>query len=217
MRGRDPDGFLENTNGVIHIGANEGQEREQYASLGLPVIWIEAIPDVFELLERNLAAFPNQRAIEALVTDRDGKRYDFHVANNLGASSSILELARHAEIWPEVFYTRDLALRSVTLATLTARERIDLGVYDALVLDTQGSELLILRGAGAELRKFRHVKLEVPDFEAYRDCCTTDEVGLFMRNQGFVEVGRTHFAESPLGGRYYDVVYFNRRAREART
>jgi FkbM family methyltransferase len=76
--------------GVVHVGANLGQEREVYAALGLDVVWIEPIPEIFAQLKENVQGFPNQLAIEALVTDIDDKEYVFHIANNDGASSSIL-------------------------------------------------------------------------------------------------------------------------------
>jgi len=38
---KDPDGFLQKVSGVVHIGANTGQERELYKKYGLRVIWVE--------------------------------------------------------------------------------------------------------------------------------------------------------------------------------
>jgi hypothetical protein len=42
--------YLRKVRGVIHVGANEGQERDLYAAFGLNVIWIEPIPEVFQVL-----------------------------------------------------------------------------------------------------------------------------------------------------------------------
>jgi hypothetical protein len=57
-----PKSFLKKVPGVIHVGANTGQERSEYASLELKVLWVEPIPAVFEVLRSNIANFPNQRA-----------------------------------------------------------------------------------------------------------------------------------------------------------
>src|ERR1700681_3357435 len=62
--------FLHKITGLIHVGANIGQERDMYAALNLDVIWIEAIPDVFEQLVANLAGFPKQRAYHLLITEQ---------------------------------------------------------------------------------------------------------------------------------------------------
>ena len=83
-RKRYADRFLRRISGVIHVGANTGQERQRYARRGLAVLWIEPIPDVFATLRANVRELERQRALEYLVTDRDGAEYEFHVANNEG-------------------------------------------------------------------------------------------------------------------------------------
>ena len=77
--------FLSLISGVIHVGANEGQERELYARYNLNVLWFEPIPEVFQRLARNILPYPNQHAVQALLTDQDKKKYIFHIANNDGA------------------------------------------------------------------------------------------------------------------------------------
>lgn len=103
---RKPDRILHHIDGIIHVGANSGQERHCYAKYGLPVIWIEAIPIVFATLQENIRPFPKQRAIQALLMDQDDKMVDFNVANNQGGSSSIFDLYLHKTIWPEVSIAR---------------------------------------------------------------------------------------------------------------
>jgi hypothetical protein len=100
---------------------------------------------------------------------------------------------------------------SITLASLLCQEAVDLRAYDALVLDTQGAELRVLRGAGAILDGFRFLKLEVPDFEAYRGCCLLPEVQRFLQARGWREHARHAFGYHPAGGCYFDVVYRRRR------
>jgi FkbM family methyltransferase len=202
--------FLRNVHGVVHIGANSGQERLAYSERGLRVLWIEPIPAVFGALVANIAPFPEQRALRALVTDRDGVEYQFHVSNNEGKSSSILDLKHHADIWPEVHFHHSIRLTSVTLASLFARESIDPNDYGALVMDTQGSELLVLEGAIPLLRHFEYVKTEVCDFESYAGCCQLADIEDFMKQHGYAEVARTQFAERTQGGAYYDVTYRQR-------
>ena len=203
----DPDRFLRSARGVVHVGANVGQERGLYDGYGLDVLWIEPIPDVFAALSANIAGFPRQRALERLVTDRDDASYEFHVANNDGQSSSILELKEHRDVWPKVAFTRTITLQSSTLATLFAREKIDASRYDALVMDTQGSELLVLRGAEPLLGGFNFIKTEAPDFEAYAGCAMLEDIERYLGARGYAEVARHRFASRPSGGHYYDVLY----------
>lgn len=203
----DTDNFLRDVSGVIHVGANYGQEREQYNNFGLEVIWVEPIPEVFYGLKRNIRRFSNQRALNALVTDVDGKEYQFHISNNNGASSSILEFKQHKDIWPHVNYTNSISLNSITLATLLKNERINPYNYQALIMDTQGSELLVLQGSISLLDSFEYIKTEVPNFESYEGCCQLIDINIFMKKHGYIELSRNKVASREAGGDYFDIVY----------
>jgi FkbM family methyltransferase len=171
------------------------------------VLWIEPLPEVFAALQTNLASFPRQRALQALVTDRDHQTYPFHVANNEGASSSILEFKDHQDIWPEVQFTGTLSLEGTTLVSLLRKHDIDPADYDALVMDTQGTELRVLQGAVPLLRSFLFIQTEVADFEAYAGCCQLHDLEHFLKKHGFREISRRVFARHPRQGAYYDVTY----------
>ena len=201
------DSFLKRVPGVIHVGANTGQERHHYASFGLNVLWIEPIPAVFEELRSNISGFPNQCAYCYLLAAENGTEYTFHVANNGGASSSIFDFAEHRKVWPDVFYTHDLHITATTLVRLIDIEKINLRSYGALVLDTQGSELLVLKGAIPVLGRFHFVKTEVADFDSYAGCCQLAELTDFMSQYGFVISRKEPFAAQDGLGTYYDVVY----------
>ena len=202
-----PDRFLRRVSGVIHVGANSGQERKRYHRNGLDVLWIEPIPDVFKLLEANISPFSRQKAIQALVTDRDDETVEFHISNNAGASSSILPLKDHRDLWPEVVYTHSIKMQTTTLPMLLKKQNIDSSRYQALVMDTQGSELHVLRGAECMLANFEYVKTEVADFESYEGCCQLSDLSDFMSRNGFKEFSKDVFAMGENGEKYYDVIY----------
>ena len=82
--------------------------------------------------------------------------------------------------------------------------------YDALIMDTQGSELLVLQGAIPILHNFTYIKTEVSDFESYTGCCQVANIAPFMSRFGYREVSRHKFAQRPEGGSYYDIVYKSR-------
>jgi FkbM family methyltransferase len=201
------DFFLNHVNGVIHVGGNLGQERDAYARRGLSVVWVEPNPEVFERLQRLIADFPGQRALSYLVTDKDDRIYPFHIANNEGQSSSILEMAAHKDVWPEISYAKTIELRGVTLESLLKRENLRPDDYDALVLDTQGSEMLVLRGAQELLKGFKFIKAEVADFESYKGCCRLSEMDAFLAQHGFHRVVAKKFWVKKGVGTYYEVVY----------
>lgn len=204
---KDPDRFLLDVSGVIHVGANTGQERVLYNTYDLNVLWIEPIPLVFAELTTNIVNFKKQRALQALVTNVDDQRYSLYISNNEGLSSSILRLKQHKDIWPDVKYMDSIALLSTTLVSLLKKERVALSDYQALVMDTQGSELLVLQGSIEILNQFMYIKTEVPNFEAYEGCCQISDIANFMKAHGYAEFSRREFAHREEGGSYYDIVY----------
>lgn len=211
----DPYRFLRNVRGVVHVGANTGQERDLYAKFGQQVLWIEPIPRVFEILSANIQPFPRQRAVNRLISDRDSANYVFHIANNDGESSSILPLSRHREIWPDVYFESQLLLRSITLDTLLDEMAIGTHEYEALVIDTQGTELLVLKGAQKLIGRLKYVKTEAPDFESYSGCAKVTDLIAFLSDFGYRIIRGDKFAEKAGVGSYYDLLFQRGSARHA--
>jgi FkbM family methyltransferase len=192
---------------VIHIGGHLGQESDLYRSLGLRVIWIEADPETHAKLEKAITWQPDQRALCYLLTDRDGDMVDFHVSSNAGASSSIFPLGKALEIWPKLHMLRSVRLRTRRFDRIVNEAGIDPAAYRGLVLDTQGSELLILKGMGDLLSRFDFIKTEAADFAAYDGGCTLQEIAALLHPLGFREIARQIQAFREGTGAYYDVTF----------
>jgi hypothetical protein len=110
-------------------------------------------------------------------------------------------------MWPEIFYRDSMILVSSTLSSFATKEGVDLNAFDALVLDTQGSELLVLLGAIDILPHFRFITVEVADFQSYSGCCLLKDMDEFMNKVGFHTRERKAFKSVPGVGTYYDVTY----------
>jgi len=191
--------------GVVHVGANDGRERTTYAALRLPVLWIEALPESYQRLLSNLNGYSQQDALCALITDEPGRQYAFHVSSNSGRSSSIFELGQHKDTWPDVFYVEETALTSSTLEQVLPTL---VEPYNTLVLDVQGAELLVLRGAGTRLHQFKYIHLEAADYPAYTNACLLGEVAAWLLAKGYHEVAREAFGWHPSGtGAYYNILF----------
>jgi len=204
---RRPDAFLGRSSGIIHVGANDGWERHAYAKHRLRVAWIEALPDAFSRLEQNISSIREQRAICAVLTDREDAVVRFNVASNSGKSSSMFDLGDHVKIHPHISYTATLELRSRTLDGLFADGTLARPDYDALVLDTQGSELLVLQGAQECLTRMKFVKTEAADFELYRGGCRLDALREFLGRHGFREALRDETGYETGLGSTFDVLF----------
>jgi FkbM family methyltransferase len=193
--------------GVVHVGANSGQERFDYARFNLPVMWIEPNPSVFMELKKNIQSLPGQKAIKHLLMDQDGKRFAFNVSTNEGLSSSVFDLHMHKDIWPTVGFSGQIVMKSERFDTVVEHNGIDLSPYDHLVMDVQGAELLALRGFGSLLNGFSSIKTEAADFESYRGSCLVGDVCEFLNVAGFTEVDRKLHARHPRAGAYYDLLF----------
>ena len=199
--------FLNKVSGVIHIGAHIGQERKQYGRRELKVVWIEPIPSIFKHLQTNIEEYPNQQAYQYLITDKDNETHTLNIASNNGASSSIFELgSEFAENHPTISYTRSITLQSTTLPTMLKREGINTKGYNALVIDTQGAELLVLKGALPILHQFKYIRAEATDYDLYDGCCQIKELNRFLKAQKFGEVDRYTCENS----HEFDIVYKRR-------
>ena len=202
---RDKNSFLKDGKGVIHVGANIGQERYIYDSYLKNVLWFEPIPSIFDELQKNLEKFPDQKAYKQLVTDKDKKLYDFFVTDNF-ASSSIFELKLHKVMWPSVRHSKKISLESITLDTFFNENKINIEKYDTMVMDTQGSELLVLYGSERILKNIKYIKTEVADFESYSNCCQLKDIDDFLTKKGYKMIEKNCF-ESHKVGNYYDVLF----------
>jgi FkbM family methyltransferase len=199
--------FVQNSIGVIHIGANSGQERDIYQLYKLAVLWVEADPHTYNTLEQNIKNYLNQTAVQSLLLDRDGIDSPFYISTNHAASSSIYPMAQHKKFWPRVDYANEISLISETLTTLVNRITLDLTLYDTMVLDTQGSELRVLQGGVDILWGIHTLLIETSDCELYQGGCYDSEIAEFLKPFGFVEIERWVMKSITGVGSCYNVVY----------
>jgi FkbM family methyltransferase len=178
-----------------------------YAGYGLKVAWVEPLPDIFRELQSNLTDFPDQTAYNCLIAAEDGKKYEFHVSDNEGSSSSILEPSKElGHVWHKIGF-HSIEMEALSLPTFIRTKGIDLAAFDILVLDAQGAELLIMEGAKDILSHFRYIQCEAVNFEIYSGCCLLPDMDAFLSKQGFKQKGRFILARAPNGGRQWDVLY----------
>ena len=95
---------INNSTGIVHLGAHRGLEAEVYNWFGKNVIWVEALPKLYDQLSENLYFYKNQLAFQALLTDEDDKDTNFYVSNYDSACSSIYEFTENiksSEMWSD--------------------------------------------------------------------------------------------------------------------
>jgi FkbM family methyltransferase len=110
---------------------------------------------------------------------------DFHVYSDRGMSSTYeinSEFIR-AFLEPPPTLERTVTLRAVRLDDVVAKDH--LGAPDLLKLDTQGSELDILRGASNTLMETSLVEVEVEFYPMYKGQPLFADVDALLRSSGF--------------------------------
>jgi FkbM family methyltransferase len=174
--------------GVVHVGANTGQEAEHYARSGVTTaIYIEPIEEVFAKLRQRLAPLgPHHIALQALCAEEDGRVVDFHIASNQGASSSMLEFGWCREEYPELDWMGHLRLTTQRLDTvLDDLPQSTAATVDLLVIDTQGTELRVLEGAPRLLKRVAWIYTEVNEGGLYKGDCSFEDVYAYLTARGF--------------------------------
>lgn len=183
-----------NITGVLHCGAHEGQEANDYHKLGVEkMIFVEADPDTYERLKSNISLYPNAIALNACLSDVDGQDVEFYRTNNDGQSSSFLKLKTHKIAHPEVHVVGTISLKTKRLDSLLEEMNINVHEFNFINLDLQCAELLALKGLGDYLRYFRYAYMEVNKEELYENCPHVNEIDLYMNGFGFKRV-ETHWA-----------------------
>lgn len=173
--------------GVLHIGANTGQEAPDYYSNSVDhTIWVEADPSLILGLIHTLSPYSNHIIFNDCLTNTDGEELTFHIANNGGQSSSILQLHLHERVHPEVHYVRDINVKTKRLDTLFNSNELNIEDYSFVNIDIQGVELLCLKGFGELLYKVKYLYVEVNDNELYQNCALYGELYDYLRTFGFV-------------------------------
>ena len=186
--------------GILHIGANVGEEFNTYMDLGVTAqIWIEANPSIYEKLKSNISSNPNAMAINCAIGDVDSVPVILHESNNAGQSSSILELGTHKEQHPDVHYVRDIPINMRRIDCLISEEVIK--NYNFLNIDIQGFEGQALTGMENYLKYFKWIYLEVNRAEVYKDCWLIDKIDAFLSYHGFERV------ETKWVGNWGDALY----------
>lgn len=175
--------------GVLHIGANTGQENEAYRKNGIEhVMWIEADPETFRKLEENLSGTPNSYYVNACIGDEEGKEVTFHLSNNERQSSSFLELGTHTQAHPEVHYTDSFVTKMKRIDNLFYEKGLNMKDFSFLNIDIQGAELMALKGMGKLLMDIDYAYLEVNQKELYIGCALIEEIDAYMNFFDFARV-----------------------------
>jgi len=178
------------TRNLLFIGASNMYEIENYISSYDDGLFIEAIPSVFATLKLRLDEINNKynknfKAINSLVTDKEGVDYKFNIFSNQGASSSIYEPNLNCWQWPHVTKTDTITLLSTTIENILNKENWQDKKFD-MVLDVQGAELDVLKGFDEDrFKDIQRITTEISTEPFYVGGVLFNDLDNFITSRGF--------------------------------
>ena len=137
---------------IYVIGAHLFQERELFNHIfpRLEAIYLfEPIPDLYTVLQQNLKDDLRVRVFPYAIADRNETTL-FHLTNNQ-ASSSLLPLGSHKELFPHVHEVGSIPVECRTLEHVISAE--GLLPPDMLFIDVQGAEYSVLSPLSQTMRE----------------------------------------------------------------
>lgn len=151
--------------GVIHIGANTGQEVPLYEQLGIrDIILIEPCTEAFTELYNQ---YSGKHIIHNVaISDFDGETEMFITDQHTGQSNSLLKPALHEQYYPEIVFDKK---ETVCVRKLDSIYYLE-DRFNCMVIDVQGAELSVLRGAENSLKHINYLLAEVNKEELYEGC-----------------------------------------------
>ncbi len=185
--------FNRRLGGVLQVGASYGQELEEILENEPSfIIFVEPLPEPFEFLNEFTKQYTNITTAQALCLDETGKRITMNVASNDGMSSSVLAPANHLKLVPQVQFNTTFEITSITvddlLISLHANAAREIAQIDTLIIDVQGAELMVLKGARNCLENVSQVFCEVSHGGLYAGDTTFAEIQDFLSVFGFKPV-----------------------------
>lgn len=164
-------------NGIIHVGANEGQEVPMYQSLTNNIILFEPLQEHFETLKNN---YKNCLIFNFALGNKNEKKF-LNVASNNGESSSLLKPIDHLSYYKTIKFDKKIEIEIKRYDELD----IDHSKYNVLVTDTQGYDLNVLIGFGNYLNTLDVIIVEYINTNLYENNASLDEITTYLKKFNF--------------------------------
>jgi FkbM family methyltransferase len=188
--------------GVIHVGAHEGQEISSYDAMRAErVMFIEANPAVYARLAAAMRERAHVTTVNRAISDKNGK-VQLHLAS-FDQSSSLLPLARHREVYPQILAAGTTDVDATTLDALVQELGFSASEFNFLNVDVQGAEAMVLRGAINVLRHIEGINIEVNFSELYRGGAQIEDIDDLLEAAGFRRVATLSAYHESWGDAFY--------------
>lgn len=183
--------------GIIQVGAHYGEETEEYLKLGVEeIILIEPCAEAFSILADRHGSNPKVKLLKYAIGSKNGVVNMNTEKKNNGQSNSILKPKLHLQQFPDIVFNGTERVVQRKLDELI----LDKSKYNTLVMDVQGYEGEVLRGAEDILEGIDVVYTEVNRDEVYENCTQINELDMLLSEFDRVQT-------SWDGGTWGDAIY----------
>ena len=175
------------TSGVIHVGAHYGKETDTYQNSRInKILYFEPLKDNFEKLKERVSQFDNI-VLENLALGNFKGKIKMHVEEaNSGQSSSILKPKGHLYQYPHIKFNKEEEVEITTLNDYSEENNLD--DYNIIVIDVQGYELEVFKGASNILKNIDMIVSEVNRAELYENVTIVTDLDSYLQTFGFKRV-----------------------------
>jgi FkbM family methyltransferase len=180
--------------GVIVIGAWDGAEYSEFAGVE-NMMFFEPIKENYERLIKTVPV--NFKTFNLALGNMRGVAMMYVETKNKGMSCSVLEPGTHLESHPDIIFDKKAIVNIDRLDNID----FDRSLYNMILLDVQGYELEVLKGAEETLKSIDIIHTEVNTREVYKGCALIEEIDIYLSDFKRVE---TRIHESVF---YGDAIY----------
>ena len=178
-------------NYVIDIGSNVGDiTRELIQDKNNFVISVEPIPSLANNLKNLESNHSNLKVINCAISDEDGEQ-TFYI-NEPHSTSSLKKFNDEVKNkWPNrLDYKEKIIVKTIKLSTLIEELSLQNEIISFLKIDTQGSDLDVIKSSEKYLSNIKEIKCETfitdKNNDLYIDESKSDEVIEFMNQNDFI-------------------------------
>jgi FkbM family methyltransferase len=172
--------------GVIHVGAHQATEHSQYVNAGIKrFVYIEPCAAAFNTLKNKFGAHHHIKLYNCACGEIECEQVMYTGSQNEGQSNSLLKMDKHLKIHPGI------TLPDTELVTVRRLDSLGLAHkgYQLLVMDCQGFENRVLKGATETLKQMNYVYTELNKTSVYYGCALVDEMDELLHEFKRVETG----------------------------
>jgi len=172
--------YKPDVSGIIHIGGHYGNEISKYKDHNVKnIILFEPLSENFSVLEDTIKSIGGNIVAHKVALGNDNKKVIMNISSNEAQSSSILTPKVHLTAHPEVSF---IGTEEVQMNKL---DDYDCNNCNMMVVDVQGYELEVLKGASETLKNIDYIYCEVNRDEVYEGNARVEEIDEFLSTYGF--------------------------------